>query len=742
MLAAGCVPRSAEPAGGPLADASADAAPFAGGAADTARDGGIANEPPALLLRAAELSYEQGELGTARALLGLALAAIARGQPGAASIAVTLGTGAADPDFADPGAASGADAAIAASGERAAIAHGRLLSVVELDGGYALRRLYRHPQRLRRVVSDRSGQRFLTLAEDGVVRLLAGTGEPGPSWPLVAPVEPGQPGRPGHESPWRARWLDFSPDGRWVFLADCGSAAGPDCPLRRLRVFSTERGELLQTFAQGEQELLSYTATRDGTVALLFAGRPPQLYAAASGRALPLASSVRSSAAATACLSRTRIPSASESPMVVSPDRQWLATLAPPATACLWSLRERQLVGAAVLAAGPQEAWHLESLLGDPQAATLILKSEERGRGQRGLLMDPQTGRQLATLRDLAAVLPLDDGGALLTGRADPGGRRARVQLFRFSPERRLQRLSGAERLLPPCLFAAPDAVQGDGGQALFSPSEVGTHPDCATALVAQLAPLPARLRRVPLLGSAPLVAADFIDAQRLTMIDAAGRMQVLRDAQVEYASPKAAAAVTRIGFAAPEKGAAATQLSLETADGKTRLLWLATGQLQLLPSEHAAPARTASDAVLQAAAPSGRLRAEVTGDKRSQVLLRSLPDGQLLWQRELSGLSAISALGFSPDNSALLIGGSGGTVIWLRVSDQRELVRLQLLAQEAANKDGAVAIYPDGRFEIQGEIDHPADYIFCQAGTYPIPFPLCADRLRAAGRLKTVLSP
>ncbi len=705
-----------------------------------ARDGGIGNEPPALLLRAAELSYEQGELGTARALLDLALAAIARAQPGAATIAVSLGAGATDPDFADLGTASGADAAIAASGERAAIAHGRLLSVVELDGGYALRRLYRHPQRLRRVVADRSGQRFLTLADDGVVRLIAATGEPGASWPLAAPADPAHPGRLRHESAWRARWLDFSPDGRLVFLADCGSAAGPDCPLRRLRVFSAERGELLQTFVQGEQELLDYAATRDGTVALLFAGRPPQLHAAASGGALPLASSVRSSAAATACLSRTRIPSASESPMVVSPDRQWLATLAPPATACLWSLRERQLVGAAVLPPGPPEAWRLESLLGDQRAATLILKSEERGRGRRGLLMDPQTGRQLTTLRGLAAVLPLDDGGALLTGRADEGGPRANVQLFRFSPERRLQRLPGTDRLLPPCLFASPDAVQGDGGQALFSPSEPSVHPDCAPALVALSPPLPARLRRVFLPGSAPLVAADFIDAQRLVMIDAAGRMQVLRDARLEYASPKAAAAVTRIGFAAPEKGAAATQLSVETADGKTRTLWLVTGQLRLLPPEHAAPARTASDTAAQAAAPSGNLRAEVIGDKRSQVVLRSLPGGQLLWQLVPSGLAAISALGFSPDSSALLIGGSGGTVIWLRTSDHRELVRLQLVA--AAAKDGAVALYPDGRFEIQGEIEHPADYVFCQAGTYPIPFPLCADRLRAAGQLKTVLSP
>lgn len=732
-----------------MPDASADAAgaPFtgrasgAGGAGGAASDGGIGNEPPALLLRAAELSYEQGELGTARALLGLALSAIARAQPGAATIAVTLGAGAADPEVSDFGVASAADAAIAASGERAAIAHGRLLSVVELDGGYALRRLYRHPQRLRRVVADRAGQRFLTLADDGLVRLIAGTGEPGPSWPLAAPADPAHPGQPGRESTWRARWLDFSPDGRLVFLADCGSAAGPDCPLRRLRVFSAERGELLQTFTQGEQELLDYTATRDGTLALLFAGRPPQLYAATSGGALQLGSSVRGAAAA-ACLSRPRIPGADESPWVVSPDRQWLATLALPAAACLWSLQERQLVAAAVLASGRQESWHLESLLGDKQAATLILKSEERGRGRQGVLIDPQTGRQLAAVKGLAAVLPLDDGGAFLTGRADDGGPRANVQLFRLSPDRRLQRLPGTERLLLPCLFASPDAVQGDGGRALFSPLEPSANPGCAPALVELAAPRSARLRRVPLPGSAPLVAADFIDAQRLVMIDAAGRLQVLRDAQVEYVSPKAAAAVTRLGFVAPEKGAPATQLELETADGKTRTLWLLTGQLQLLTPERVVPARTGSGAALQTDAPSGGLRAEVTGEKPPQVLLRSLPERQLRWQLPLSGLSAISALAFSPDSSALLIGGTGGTVIWLRVSDHRELVRLRLSAPDASSKDGAVALYPDGYFEVLGALEHPADYVFCQAGTYPIPFPLCAERLRAPGRLKTVLAP
>lgn len=750
LLGAGCREQSAATAPAPGANRASALAPAP---APVAADGGIAQEPPALLLRAAELAALQGDRGTARALLELALTAIARPQPGAAAIAVELGRGPIDLDYGpDWAEQSTADAVIAASGERLAIAHGRLLSVMELDGGYRLRRLARHPETLRRVVSDRTGQRFLTLSDDGRVRLLGGGGEPVLSWPLLSPGDPEQPGRPGREAVHRASWLDFSPDGRLVFLADCGRAATGDCPPRRLRVLTADRGELLQTLAVQEQELLDYTATRDGTLALLYAGRPPQLRSAETGGELPLRSALPRAETA-ACFSGTRLPDAGERPWVVSAERRWVATLVSPATACVWSLAERQLIATVALparASEPRAAWRLESLLSGSFAPILVVSHLEPGSGRRGYLLDPQTGQRTAALAGLVGVVPLDDGGALLTGQAGArggAGQRGSVQLLRLGPERRLQRIAGTERLVPPCMFAFPDAVQGDGSRALFSPAASSAAPDCPPALV-EMSAAPARLLRLALAGRSPLVTADFIDEQRLVMVDGAGGVQVLRDANVEYASPQPAAALRRLRFSSPA-GAAEPQLELETADGRTRALWLATGSLRAVPADNPAAAGAANAALPKAQTADGAMQVELQREARPQprnapagsmppaVLLREFPGGGIRWQAALRGLSAITALTFSPDHRAVLIGGTDGTVVWLRQTDGHELLRLQLIA----DKDAAVILTPDGRFDLLGEVAHPADYVFCRAGSYPIPFSLCTDRQRTAGLLSAVLA-
>ena len=135
---------------------------------------------------------------------------------------------------------------------------------------------------------------------------------------------------------------------------------------------------------------------------------------------------------------------------------------------------------------------------------------------------------------------------------------------------------------------------------------------------------------------------------------------------------------------ASPPEGA---QLLLETADGDRRSLWLAAGKLRSTAGETLGSASTTGSAALATAA-----------------------------------------------GSVLITGGAGGTVVWRRTADNSELVRLQLVA------GGAVAVSADGRFELLGDIERPADYVFCRAASYPVPYALCAERLRTPGLLAATL--
>ena len=673
--------------------------------------GRVGSEPPALLLRAAELAYAQQDRATARALLGLALAGIARQQGGEVAIAVAPAYGLADPDFAGQPVA---EAAIAASGERAAVAHGRLLSVIELAGGYSIRRLAPHPERLRRLAIDRSGQRLATLADDAVVRLRSPSGDSGYDFPLLPPRDPARPGRLGSETAHRAPWLDFSPDARQLFIADCGVAVTGGCPLRRLRVVAADSGQLVQTFASGDKELLDYTADRDGNVTVLFAGSPPRLFAASTGEELQPSSSLRGPAAS-ACLGSSRLPAAGERALLVSPERRWLATLAPPATLCLWELRARRLAAAVALSDGPAR---LEALLSEDVGQAVVLSTPAPGGGRRSYLLFPQTGQRLAAPRGLAAVLPLDDGGALLTGRSATGRLARGPEVFRLHPDRRLQRLSSPQLLALPCLFAVPEAVQGDGALALFSATELGHSGSCPPALVELSGPAPAHLWRVALPGKSPLVAADFTAEQHLIMIDAEAQLQALTGAKVEYATPHFPAAVTRLDFSG-----AGEQLLIEGADGEKRALWLASGQLRQLASPRGLQLGQAPDgapAALSAAAPDGTSAAPSAAVP--DAVSGSLPDPALA--------APPTAVAFSPDGRWRLLGGADGTVKWRRKRDDSLRLRLQLV------DGGAVVLGPDGRFELLGRVERPADYLSCRAASYPIAFPLCSERLLTPGLL------
>ncbi|HRI54604.1 MAG TPA: hypothetical protein PLW65_30915, partial [Pseudomonadota bacterium] len=663
--------------------------------------------------------YAQQDRAAARALLGLGRAGIARQQGGEVAIAVAPAYGLADPDFAGQPVAA---AAIAASGERAAVAHGRLLSVIELAGGYPIRRLAPHPERLRRLAIDRSGQRLATLADDAVVRLRSPSGDPGYDFPLLPPRDPARPGRLGSEAAHRAPWLDFSPDARQLFIADCGVAATGDCPLRRLRVVAADSGQLVQTFASGDKELLDYTADRDGTIALLFAGSPPRLFAARTGQELQLSSSLRGPAAS-ACLGGSRLPAAGERALLVSPERRWLATLAPPATLCLWELRARRLAAAIALSDGPAR---LEALLSEDVGQAVVLSTPVPGSGRRSYLLFPQTGQRLAAPRGLAAVLPLDDGGALLTGRSATGRLARGPEVFRLHPDRRLQRLSSPQLLALPCLFAVPEAVQGDGARALFSATELGQSGSCPLALVELSGPAPAHLWRVALPGKSPLVAADFTAEQHLVMIDAQAQLQALIGTKVQYATPRFPAAVTRLDFSGTGE-----QLLIESADGDKRALWLASGQLRQVASPRGLPLGQAPDgasaaapaapsAVPSAAAPDGASAAAPDG---ASAAASGSPAGPAL-------VDPSAAVAFSPDGRWRLVGGVDGTVKWRRKTDDSLRLRLQLV------DGGAVVLGPDGRFELLGRVERPADYLSCRAAGYPIALPLCSERLLTPGLL------
>ena len=88
------------------------------------------------------------------------------------------------------------------------------------------------------------------------------------------------------------------------------------------------------------------------------------------------------------------------------------------------------------------------------------------------------------------------------------------------------------------------------------------------------------------------------------------------------------------------------------------------------------------------------------------------------------------TAVAFSPDGRWRLIGGADGTVKWRRKTDDSLRLRLQLV------DGGAVVLGPDGRFELLGRVERPADYLSCRAASYPIAFPLCSERLLTPGLL------
>lgn len=118
------------------------------------------------------------------------------------------------------------------------------------------------------------------------------------------------------------------------------------------------------------------------------------------------------------------------------------------------------------------------------------------------------------------------------------------------------------------------------------------------------------------------------------------------------------------------------------------------------------------------------------TADPASSITLtlRELPSQKVLWQVALA--DPPTALTFAPDGRWLLVGGAAGAVTWRRKTDGSLRLSLQLV------DDGAVVRGPDGRFELLGRVERPADFLACRAASYPIAFPLCSERLLTPGLL------
>ena len=169
---------------------------------------------------------------------------------------------------------------VAANGSVMAIAHGSLLSAVDLRQSYRLLRLPTHAATIRQIKVSSDGRRVASFADDQILRLFAlPTGALLLELPLSLDFL--ALGERRH-----AELFAFSPDSRRLFALDCGERSGPACPLVRLRSFACERGERHGEIALSA-EPIDYTSRSDGTIAILPTSEPPRFYDASSGMEWP-----------------------------------------------------------------------------------------------------------------------------------------------------------------------------------------------------------------------------------------------------------------------------------------------------------------------------------------------------------------------------------------------------------------------------------------------------------------------
>lgn len=700
---------------------------------------------------ASDLAVREGDLASARRILSLALAKLGGSlsvQPAAgffdASPTLLPGRTAplGDGSLASDGAALLSE--VAANGSVIAIAHGGLLSVVDLRQSYRLLRLPPHTATIRQIKVSADGRRVASFADDQILRLFAL-----PTGTLILELPLSLDflalGERRH-----AELFAFSPDSRRLFALDCGERSGPACPLVRLRSFACERGERHGEIAL-PTEPTDYTSRSDGTLAILPTGGAPRFYDASSGMEWPQTPSqapeLRSGSAAPSA-SAASDPAVSQCrtqryatvrgrPWLISPERHFLLTLASPSLLCLWDTVEHKLARALPLPR-PLPGALLLSLLADARAVVIAESKLASGKGvspaatqaaSPGSVSLPASaevielpsaaasglGRRPQRLPYPLSILPLDQGGALWTVAAsskeaaaeDEGaaeGRGPDGELCLLAGERASER-SAARCLKVPGLWRQADArfgplaTSGSGRFAFFGSQQpllidTQAHGSSRAATVVAL-PAPALSPQVE--------NAEILDDGRLITLYQSGELRAysLPTAELSYVPPLPS------GLRRLERRD--DGLLIERTDGTSLSLSLESASL-----------------------------------RRRDVIERGLPDvGE-----KPAPPSQEPALSVGENRLYLLPGGA------LLLQDRRPgglRLRLQFLPETGAasatpserRAPAAVVVASDGRFERLGEASYSdiEPYVICRAGPYQAPLVLCAERLETKGLLVAALS-
>lgn len=668
---------------------------------------------------AADLAVREGDLASARRLIGMALAKLGTALSVQAAAGLIDASAASEAEAgASPPAEPNSD--FAANGSVLAVASGGLLSAIDLRHSYRVLRLASHPATIRQVKVSANGRFVATFADDQSLRLFSL-----PTGVLVLDLPLSLDflalGERRH-----AELFAFSPDSKRLLALDCGERSGPACPLLRMRVFDSERGERRSEIAL-PAEPVDYTSRSDGTVAVLPQGGLPRFFDADSGMEWPQPASAaavsgKPDAARKQCLT-ARFESPGSRPWLISPERRWLLTLASPAQACLWDVVEHRLARTLALPR-PLPGPLLLSLLADARLAVLASREPARSGGASSLaspeilsLGDSSEGRG-ATPISLGrgsrkpghplSILPLDQGGALWTvappRRDDASGAAERTQAVDSDGQICVLAGPSAERVPPlRCLVApglwqqadprqGPLAVSGDGRFVFFG-SRVplliehrGRGPLLPLRLPAASDPRDDR----------PSENAEILDDGRLVTLDSEGSLRVyaLPAGEPTY-NPPEPPTLLRLRQSDGE-------LRIERRDGSSLALSLATGLLRRIESS-ASPADPAAAAT-------------VLNTARGSLRIAAVGRGALtLEERKSNGLRL--RLQFLPD-------GSGGPA-----SERRA--------------PAAVVVSGDGRYERIGDpaLSDIEPFVICRVGPYHAPLPICGERLESKGLLAAGLA-